>query len=157
MSAPNPRKRPAPAATPIVPLQQMPQPYPAPAQDPVLMWNAAVPDPNNFVDPSGNIQPYIMNTQGPPGPGFQPPQSTAIARRPPNRALVPTAPRSTIDATTDQWANIGNDSDLANAPSNGAMDGHDNIEALEEQAQIAKREAQAKRKQIPPFVQKLSR
>lgn len=33
----------------------------------------------------------------------------------------------------------------------------DNIEELEERAQKAKREAHAKRKQIPPFVQKLSR
>jgi heat shock transcription factor, other eukaryote len=33
----------------------------------------------------------------------------------------------------------------------------DDIEELERQAQIAKREAQAKRKQIPPFVQKLNR
>lgn len=37
------------------------------------------------------------------------------------------------------------------------MDEHDSIERLEEMAQRAKREAQAKRKQIPPFVQKLSR
>jgi heat shock transcription factor, other eukaryote len=34
---------------------------------------------------------------------------------------------------------------------------NDSIEALEERALRAKREAQAKRKQIPPFVQKLSR
>jgi hypothetical protein len=37
------------------------------------------------------------------------------------------------------------------------MDEHDNVERLEEMAQRAKRDAQAKRKQIPPFVQKLSR
>src|SRR3569833_1802071 len=146
MSAPNPRTRPAPAATPNVPLQQMSLPYPAPAQDPVLMWNAAVPDPNNFVDPSGNIQPYIMNTQGQYGQGFQPPQSTAIARRHPNRALVPTAPRSTFDTTTDQWANFGDETNQTKAPTNKTKNRQDNIEALEEQAQIAKREAQAKRK-----------
>ena len=33
----------------------------------------------------------------------------------------------------------------------------DSVEVLEEKAQKAKREAQAKRKTIPPFVQKLSR
>jgi heat shock transcription factor len=37
------------------------------------------------------------------------------------------------------------------------MEETDCIEALEEKATVAKREAQAKRKQIPPFVQKLSR
>jgi heat shock transcription factor len=33
----------------------------------------------------------------------------------------------------------------------------DDIAVLEARAQIAKRDAQAKRKQIPPFVQKLNR
>lgn len=44
------------------------------------------------------------------------------------------------------------------AQQNGAsvVDEHDNIEVLEEKAQRAKREATAKRKQIPPFVQKLN-
>jgi len=37
------------------------------------------------------------------------------------------------------------------------MEENDNIELLEEKATVAKRDAQAKRKQIPPFVQKLSR
>jgi heat shock transcription factor len=37
------------------------------------------------------------------------------------------------------------------------MDEQDSIERLEERALRAKKEAQAKRKQIPPFVQKLSR
>lgn len=37
------------------------------------------------------------------------------------------------------------------------MEENDNIELLEEKANVAKRDAQGKRKQIPPFVQKLSR
>lgn len=40
---------------------------------------------------------------------------------------------------------------------NGAIEESDSIERLEERATVAKREAQSKRKQIPPFVQKLSR
>ncbi|KAL3427880.1 HSF-type DNA-binding protein [Phlyctema vagabunda] len=36
------------------------------------------------------------------------------------------------------------------------MEENDNIELLEERAAVAKRDAQSKRKQIPPFVQKLS-
>jgi heat shock transcription factor len=37
------------------------------------------------------------------------------------------------------------------------VDDSDSIEALEERALRAKKEAMNKRKQIPPFVQKLSR
>ena len=33
----------------------------------------------------------------------------------------------------------------------------DDLEELERKAEIAKKDAQAKRKQIPPFIQKLSR
>ena len=40
---------------------------------------------------------------------------------------------------------------------NGQADDDDDIDALERRATIAKREAQAKNKKIPPFVQKLSR
>ena len=40
---------------------------------------------------------------------------------------------------------------------NTAIEESDSIERLEEKAAIAKRDAQSKRKQIPPFVQKLSR
>jgi heat shock transcription factor len=40
-------------------------------------------------------------------------------------------------------------------PTDGAWG--DDLAELEARAQIAKREAQAKRKQIPPFVQKLNR
>lgn len=39
----------------------------------------------------------------------------------------------------------------------GAWEGADDDEELERKAVIAKKEAQSKRKQIPPFVQKLSR
>jgi heat shock transcription factor len=45
--------------------------------------------------------------------------------------------------------------DLQNA--NGTMEGSNSIERLEERASIAKRDAQSKQKQIPLFVQKLSR
>lgn len=55
----------------------------------------------------------------------------------------------------DSWGQFGDDTGLDLNPV--AMEETDNIEALEEKATAAKREAQAKRKQIPPFVQKLSR
>jgi len=45
--------------------------------------------------------------------------------------------------------------DGAGQPTNGALLNQD--DDLDRKADIAKRETQAKRKQIPPFVQKLSR
>jgi heat shock transcription factor, other eukaryote len=81
--------------------------------------------------------------------------STALARRPPNRALVPTVPRSTFDQSTESWQNF-DDTGLIPA-GNGQAEETDDVDVLEERALQAKRDAQAKRKQIPPFVQKLSR
>ena len=82
--------------------------------------------------------------------------STQLARRPMNRQMVQTAPRATFDNTNDPWGPFGDDSLLDPQNQNG-MEETDNIELLEEKAVIAKRDAQSKRKQIPPFVQKLSR
>lgn len=84
--------------------------------------------------------------------------STQLARRPINRQLVPTAQRMTHDNSGDQWGGqFGDESILDPQGANGLMEENDNIELLEERAAVAKREAQSKRKQIPPFVQKLSR
>jgi heat shock transcription factor len=73
-----------------------------------------------------------------------------------NHQMV-TTQRPAYDTSVDPWGQFGDDSILD--PVNGALieAGDENIEALEQKAQVAKREAQAKRKQIPPFVQKLSR
>jgi heat shock transcription factor len=82
-------------------------------------------------------------------------QSTQLARRPINRQLVPTGQRGSYD-TGDPWTQFGDDSihDPQHVP---GMEENDNIEVLEERAAVAKRDAQSKRKSIPPFVQKLSR
>ncbi|KAJ9138618.1 HSF-type DNA-binding protein [Pleurostoma richardsiae] len=151
MSSPNPRKRPAPGATPVVPLPQMPQQYTAPEQ--MVRWNGAATNGNNYVDASGaGVNPYGM-AQPQYGQSYQSP-STALARRPPNRALVPTAPRPGFESN-DAWSAFGDDGVLIPQP-NGPVEENDSIEMLEERALRAKREAQANRKQIPPFVQKLS-
>ncbi|EAA33926.2 heat-shock transcription factor-1 [Neurospora crassa OR74A] len=149
MSSPNPRKRPAPGASPVVPLplQQMPQQFtPGPA-DQVFRWNnppdAAAAPLNSF---------GMISTQAP-FPQPIPAPSTALARRPPSRALVTT---NQFNGTTDTWASFSDDAAYPLGHNVPPMDEHDNIERLEEMAQRAKREAQAKRKQIPPFVQKLS-
>lgn len=56
------------------------------------------------------------------------------------------------------WADLaGDDTSLVAHNPDDETIVQDNVEVLEELAQKAKREAQGKRKQIPPFVQKLSR
>ncbi|KAI1461194.1 hypothetical protein F4805DRAFT_316325 [Annulohypoxylon moriforme] len=149
MSSPNPRKRPAPGSVPI----QHPMAQPFNTQDQLLRWNG-----NNagaFVDNSSNgVNSYGVipsPTQAQYGAASAP--SNALARRGINNALVPTN-RAFTPQQTDPWSNF--DENLIGGPTNGGVDEHDNVELLEEKAQRAKREAQAKRKQIPPFVQKLN-
>ena len=87
-----------------------------------------------------------------------PAPSTQLARRPINRQLVQTGQRPAFDVTgvpNDPWIPFGDDALMD--PQQAQMEENDNIELLEEKAAVAKRDAQAKRKQIPPFVQKLSR
>lgn len=55
------------------------------------------------------------------------------------------------------WGQYGDEQLDVVAAGNGGVAESDNIELLEERAAVAKRESQSKRKQIPPFVQKLSR
>lgn len=154
MSSPNPRKRPAPGAAPVGPYQQIPQQYVPNTQ--MLQWNGAAANGSNFVDASAaGVNQYGMVPQGQMSPNYpSQPSSNALTRIPANRALVPSANRGNFETGNDLW-NYSDDTALIQ-PTTGTVDEHDNIEILEEKAQRAKREAQAKRKQIPPFVQKLS-
>ncbi|KAK0635038.1 hypothetical protein B0T17DRAFT_611967 [Bombardia bombarda] len=123
--------------------------------DQVFRWNGAT-DNSSFVDTgSSNITPYAMMPQGQYTQALPAPSSTALTRRQNNRALVPSGSRPPFDTTSESWGHYGDDFTNIQSAS-GVPDEHDNIERLEEMAQRAKREAQAKRKQIPPFVQKLS-
>lgn len=137
----------------------MPQSYPAGSQvsnAEFLRWSQG-PDNNNYSDPSFNMNNYVGNGLSQPSyDQSTPATSTQLARRPINRQLVPTGQRSTYDNTADPWGQFGDDS-MLDPQNTGTMEETDNIEVLEEKATAAKREAQAKRKQIPPFVQKLSR
>ncbi|GAW15714.1 hypothetical protein ANO14919_051330 [Xylariales sp. No.14919] len=120
----------------------------------MLRWNGS--NAGNFADNVSNpIHPYGMMsptqaqfTQG------APTTSNALARRGGNNALV-TANRTFSPQPNDPWSGFTDDN-LLSTQANGSLDEHDNVELLEEKAQRAKREAQAKRKQIPPFVQKLN-
>lgn len=139
----------------MAPLPQMPQSFSPVQPDQLFRWNGV--DGNGFVD-SGNpgVNSFaMMPTSGPYGQGIPAP-STALARRQNSRALVPSGPRTPFDRGSDNWNGYTEDPGYLQA-ANSSMDEHDSIERLEEMAQRAKREAQAKRKQIPPFVQKLSR
>ncbi|KAL2192408.1 hypothetical protein P885DRAFT_82225 [Corynascus similis CBS 632.67] len=138
----------------MAPLPQMPQSYSPVQTDPMFRWNGV--DTNSFVDAGtpGMNSFAMLPTTSPYGQAISAP-SNVLARRQNSRALVPTTPRPPFDRGADGWNGFGDDSSYLQA-ANSSVDEHDNIERLEEMAQRAKREAQAKRKQIPPFVQKLS-
>ncbi|KAG0648031.1 Heat shock factor [Hyphodiscus hymeniophilus] len=155
----NSRKRPVPGSAATVQTPQMQQGYSAPVgtQADYMRWdqganNASYPEPpagynsNNYGSNTAISQAqYDQSSAG---------GSTQLARRSINRQLVPTAQRMTNDNSGDQW--LGEDSMFDPQTSNGLMEENDSIELLEERATAAKRDAQSKRKQIPPFVQKLS-
>jgi heat shock transcription factor len=158
MPSTNSRKRAAPGASPAGPAQ-MQQNFGSPSQlsnDQFLRWNQ-----NGDSIPFPDAASYNMNAYGAnsiSNPQFQPPVAQAsnqLARRPISRQLVSTVPRPGFDGLGDPWGGYGDDALLD--PQNPMMEENDNIELLEERAVIAKRDAQSKRKQIPPFVQKLSR
>ena len=171
-STPNPRKRPAPGSIPMP--QQIPQNY---TPDQLLRWNgnnmgSFVDNGSNAVNPYGMV-PSVSSPQQAQYPQNLQAQSTALARRGVNNnALVPAnrtfnpqqqpqqqqPQQQQQQQQSELWPNFTDDTMSLNTPTGGpTLDEHDNIELLEERAQRAKRDAQAKRKQIPPFVQKLNR
>lgn len=139
------------------------QPFAAPSQlsnAEFLRWSQGAENPN-FSDAAAFNMNKFGGSAGMSQPQYDssaPTPSTQLARRPINRQLVPTAQRATYDNNNlDPWGQFGDESMMDPQIANGAMEESDSIERLEERAAIAKREAQSKRKQIPPFVQKLSR
>ncbi|KAL4961001.1 heat shock factor family protein [Aspergillus stella-maris] len=149
------RKRPAPGTSPIPhpQLGQLPN-YPPSSgplsNDQFLQWGqnqssntlpaSSFPDINTY-SPSGAIQPSTHDASG------VPTASNQIARRPPTNQMV------------NRSRNY--ESPSASLPEQGNGPGEsggwsESLDELYKRAMVAKREAQAKRKQIPPFVQKLS-
>lgn len=160
MPSTNPRKRQAPSS-PIPQTQQMQQAFNAPSQlsdADFLRWSQGPGNTSYATDPAFNMNNYGGEPIAQPqyDTSIPAPSSTQLARRPVNRQLVATAPRTAYDNSGDPWGQFGDES-ILDPQGNGRMEENDNIELLEEKAAIAKREAQSKRKQIPPFVQKLSR
>ncbi|KAH8697796.1 putative heat shock transcription factor Hsf1 [Talaromyces proteolyticus] len=140
------RKRPAPGTSPAIhaPMGTIPN-YTDPntqlSDDQFLQWGQDAPavTPAYPVDSAGyNAMPFTAN-QDIASAGVT--QSNQIARRPMNqlinrnRTYEQTTPPLTDQNTGDGWG--------------------ESVAELEQRALVAKREAQAKRKQIPPFVQKL--
>lgn len=148
----NNRKRPAPGSAPTS--QQMAQPF-HPQADQLMRWTGN--NTGNLLDNANNVDYGMLST---PIQASQFPQgvpaatSTTLARRGMNGSLVP-ANRSYMQPQSEPWPNF--EDGLVMPQTNGGTEDNDNVEVLEERAQRAKREAQAKRKQIPPFVQKLNR
>ncbi|KAL6708199.1 Heat shock transcription factor [Coniothyrium glycines] len=143
------RKRRAPGASPQVPTQTYKQDIPAPS-DPYMNWN----DPALGANMSGfNDNSLFDNYGANMGGGHNRVvsldglndgteiNSGQLIRRNTNQQLAP-APRRNqwegFPSEVQQWEEMDDDADL------------------EQKAQAAKKDAQAKRKQIPPFVQKLS-
>ncbi|CAM1504811.1 Fc.00g024020.m01.CDS01 [Cosmosporella sp. VM-42] len=159
MSAPNSRKRAAPGASPIVPIpQQMQQQYSTGngAGDQMLRWNN-VGDGSGFVDNTAHAgNSYGLVPTQAQFPQAVPTPTNSLARRQMNRALIPTNPRTNFDPNVDWSSFAGDDGALLQPNSTENITEQDSVEVLEEMAQKAKRDAQTKRKQIPPFVQKLS-
>lgn len=155
------RKRPAPGASPLIQQQQQQHQQNSTSlntgavqlpTDQNLHWHqpdiantgASYPDSSStFVS---NL--YTGRTQQNASPTTA---STQVARRAIDHHLVP---RGTYSNTVDDsWPIL---------PEDGLSQGQDpawlnTTDDLEQKAQIARRDTQAKRKQIPPFVQKLSR
>jgi heat shock transcription factor, other eukaryote len=106
-------------------------------------------DPNNFS--------YLNNTSQAPSayaatslaPTPAPQASTDLVRRSRNQQLTPQNVAGVPGQEHWNGAAYGN--------MNGQQPEEEDEQELEQKVQIARREAQNKRKQIPPFVQKLSR
>jgi heat shock transcription factor len=157
MSPPNSRKRAAPGASPTPQQQQMTQTYPSAStqmSNTDFRWPQGSNNTDNMVFPDTyNLPTYSNAPQQQYGNQQQASSSTQLARRPMNQHLMQTQRYDDPNA----WGQYGDEQLDVVAAGNGGVAENDNIELLEERAAVAKRESQSKRKQIPPFVQKLSR
>ena len=146
------RKRPAPGASPM----QSPQNQNFSAvnhngtttttmTDPYVQWPPQ--NPATYPDPSDAFGSNLYTSAG----GLPtPPQSNQLTRRSMGQQIMSRPGYN--DATAEGWPVV--EGNAVQASADGWINGDDD---LNRRAETAKRETQAKRKQIPPFVQKLSR
>ena len=148
------QNQPFPAPPPPPPPQQQQQQQVSNAE--YMRWNQGGADNTIYPDMNSNMAGYGANmVSNLPYQQNAPAPSTQLARRPTNRQLVQTGQRAQFD-NPNGWS-LAEDVVFDPNSQSGALAENDSIERLEERAQIAKRDAQSKRKQIPPFVQKLNR
>lgn len=146
------RKRPAPGASPFSPQSQAPlDPIFSPPQmslNQYSKYNQAnrASTPSTYPDPSPNY------SQVPSSPmPQQQPASSQMTRRPPTQSI---AERTTYpNGSADMWPSLSANGVQQLGEAAWGNSGDD----LDHKALVAQGDAQAKRKQIPPFVQKLSR
>ena len=150
------RKRPAPGADPAPYPPQMQIPAPAYndglgqqlSNDQFLQWGQTG---QSAAGSSYNDNSYAMNANTYPqnNPQHVPQPSNQLTRRS-MAQITALMPQPNQDGNT--WMEAAN-----GVPQPADADWGNDIQDLEVKAQVAKKEAQAKRKQIPPFVQKLNR
>ncbi|KAI5285750.1 stress-responsive transcription factor hsf1 [Ascosphaera aggregata] len=164
------RKRPAPLTPPLPTAVPIMPPYTtvdstAQAQVPqeqYIPWNTTIPStmtattasaapmnaqPSNMVAPT-NLQPYDIGSYAPTSTSTSS-MSTQLTRRP----IAQVVPRSQVNGTHGYvgGSTLG-DTDHLNDQGEGL---HETDAAVEQRALLARKEALDKRRQIPPFVQKL--
>ena len=155
------RKRPAPGTAPVgygQQNQQMPNNYSQPplTDDQFFNWGANSQDPAAFPSqPMYGIQsnPY-PTPQNSNGSTMPPNQSNQIARRPANQ-VIPRPPQTNGQWPEQHTGAVGQQQQQQQQETPTVWS--DDINELVAKSQVAKREAQSKRKQIPPFVLKLHR
>ena len=157
MPQPGSRKRPAPGASPVGQSHvQLTTNYSANSgqipNDQFLNWNQdnTMNGIGSYPDPSGGFNSHHYNSMI--SSQSVPDSSNQLTRRPLGQQVITRgvyndAGNETWNGTVDEFPQPGKEESWNN----------NDDEALAQRALVAKREAQAKRKSIPPFVQKLSR
>ena len=152
------RKRPAPGTSPAFTQPAQPSTNinmnsPQMPNEQILQWgpeNGTNPA-STYPDPSTNFGAYLYNSAAPAAQATSQEPSNQLARRPMNQHVVTRGNFS--NGEQEVWPGFA--SGVAQKPRQDGWTEED--ERLEQKALAAKRDAQAKRKMIPPFVQKLSR
>ncbi|KAL9107457.1 MAG: hypothetical protein Q9227_007654 [Pyrenula ochraceoflavens] len=148
------RKRPAPGTSPASFQQYQSLPGYAPvtsslSNDQFLQWGQNMQDNRNSVSGDNSAYPAQSYEDG------QVQQSGPLTRRSMDQQLVNRS-RGYNEPSGVQWVDQNRNAVQANAVQANEPGYSDDVQELERRAQIAKKEATTKRKQIPPFIQKLS-
>ena len=148
MSQVRTRKRPAPGTSPLAQTQQ-PSRSPNRTLDPASGWQPQDSSTKPYTD-SSFYKAQPQNVYPPTSPVKSQKATNQLAKRAVNQPIVPI--QNYTSAGGEPWQ--FNDASTQLQTGDAWSMSHDD---LDQKAEAAKKEAQANRKQIPPFVQKLSR